>query len=69
MSSGKDFFWALSINGVLSREGADSMQPGPGSTVHWEYTPVPANPEQLPARTRISAKRWGTATSIRPIVA
>jgi len=38
------FFWALSINGVLSTEGADSMQPAPGSTVVWQFTPIPAGP-------------------------
>jgi hypothetical protein len=45
-------YWALSINNTLSPEGADSMQPGPGSAVVWTYTPIPANPQQLPARTR-----------------
>jgi hypothetical protein len=56
------FYWALSIDDVLSPEGADSMQPGPGSTVLWTYTPVPANPQQLPARTReVHARRASRA--------
>ena len=45
------FYWALFINGVLSPEGADSMQPGPGSTVLWQYTPIPTSPQGLAART------------------
>jgi hypothetical protein len=58
----QQFYWALSINGVLSPEGADSMQPGPGSTVLWAYTPVPANPQELPARTReVHARRASRA--------
>jgi uncharacterized protein DUF4430 len=51
------FYWALSINGVLSPEGADSIQPGPGSTVVWQYTPVPIDPHKLTARTRIIHSR------------
>lgn len=35
-----EYFWALKINDVLSQEGADSIQPGPGSTVLWIYTPI-----------------------------
>jgi hypothetical protein len=54
----QEFFWALSINGTLSQEGADSMQPGSGATVLWTYTPIPANQQQLPARTReVHARR------------
>jgi len=54
----QQFFWALSINGTLAQEGADSMQPGPGSTVLWTYAPIPASPQQLPARTReVHARR------------
>ncbi len=57
-ANNQQFFWALSINGTLSQEGADSMQPGPGSTVLWTYTPIPASPQQLPARTReVHARR------------
>lgn len=44
------FYWALSIKGVLSPEGADLMQPGP--TILWTYTPVLANPQRPSARTR-----------------
>ena len=51
-ANSQQYFWALSINGTLSPEGADSMQPGPGATVLWTYTPIPASPQQLPARTR-----------------
>jgi len=53
----QQFYWALSINGVLSSEGADSIQPGPGSAVLWRYTPIPANPQELPARTRVIHSR------------
>jgi hypothetical protein len=53
----QQFYWALLINGVLSPEGADSMQPGPGSSVVWQYTPIPTNPRQLAARTRVVHSR------------
>jgi hypothetical protein len=35
------FYWDLVINGVSSSQGADTTYPGPGSTVVWQYTPVP----------------------------
>jgi hypothetical protein len=60
----QQFYWALSINAVLSPEGADSMQPGPGSTVLWAYTPVPANPQQLLARTREIHARRATRSAL-----
>ena len=61
----QQFYWALMVNGVLSSEGADSMQPGPGSTVLWQYTPVPANPQQLAARTRIVHARRAERAAIK----
>ena len=36
MPNTQQYYWALSINGVLSPEGADSMQPGPGAMVVWQ---------------------------------
>jgi len=60
MPSNQQYYWALSINGVLSPEGADSMQPGPGSSVTWQYTPMPTDPQKLAARTRmIHSRRAG----------
>jgi hypothetical protein len=57
-ANNQGFFWALSIDGTLAQEGADSMQPGPGATVIWTFTPIPANTHQLPARTReVHARR------------
>lgn len=53
----QQFYWALTINGVLSPEGADSMQPGPGAMVVWQYTPIPADAQKLPARTRLIHSR------------
>ena len=53
----QQFYWALTIDGVLSSEGADSMQPGPGSMVVWQYTPLPTDPQKLAARTRIIHSR------------
>lgn len=51
-SNNRQFYWALLINGVPSSEGADSMQPGPGSTVLWQFSPIPANQQELAPRTR-----------------
>jgi Domain of unknown function (DUF4430) len=52
----QQYFWALKINDVLSSEGADSMQPGPGSTVLWTYTPI-AQMQQLPPRAQVIHER------------
>ena len=35
-SNTQKFYWELLIDGVPSQEGADSMQPQPGSTVVWQ---------------------------------
>src|SRR6266851_3729456 len=61
----QQFYWALSIDGVLSPEGADSMQPGPGAAVLWTYTPVPATPQQLSARTREVHARRANRTALK----
>jgi hypothetical protein len=61
----QQFYWALMINGVLSAEGADSMQPGPGSTVLWQYTPIPTSPQQLAGRTRIVHQRRAERAAIK----
>ena len=55
-SNNQEYFWSLEINKVLSTEGADSMQPGPGATVLWTYAPVPKM-QQLPARAQAMHER------------
>ena len=66
LSNNQQLYWALLIDDVLSMEGADSMQPAPGSTVLWQYRPVPADPRELAARTRIvHSRRAARATSVR----
>jgi hypothetical protein len=60
----QQFYWDLKVNGVVSQEGADSMQPGPGAEVLWEYTPISAS--QLTARTQtIHARRKQRASETR----
>lgn len=49
----QQFYWELKINGVASLEGADSMQPGPGSEVLWEYTPIAARQQQITGRVQV----------------
>src|SRR5580700_1167597 len=51
------YYWKLSVNGIDSQTGADTTLPAPGSTVLWTYTPVPANPSQLPPRTKVVQSR------------
>lgn len=50
LASNAQSYWQLLIDGVPSPEGADSMQPGPGSTVLWQFTPVPTDAQKLAAR-------------------
>jgi hypothetical protein len=50
-------YWALSVSGIISSAGADTTFPGPGSTVLWKYTPIPANPAKLTARARVVQSR------------
>ena len=64
-STNQQFYWALLINGVLSSEGADSMQPGPGSTVVWQYTPVPAGSQGLAERTMAIHSRRAARAAFR----
>ena len=60
----QQFYWDLKINGAVSQEGADSMQPGPGAEVLWEYTPVLAG--QLTARAQtIHSRRKQRASETR----
>jgi uncharacterized protein DUF4430 len=54
-ANNSQFYWALSINGVVSSTGADTAYPGPGSTVLWQYTPV--HPEALTARAKVVQSR------------
>jgi Domain of unknown function (DUF4430) len=56
-ANNNQFYWALSINGVASSTGADTAYPGPGSTVIWQYTPIPANLEGLTARAKVVQSR------------
>jgi hypothetical protein len=56
-ASNNDFFWKLSINGIPSQAGADTANPGPGSTVLWEYTPVSANQGAVTARSKVVQSR------------
>jgi hypothetical protein len=66
LSNNQQSYWALLINDVLSMEGADSMQPPPGSTVLWQFSPVPADPQKLAARTRmVHSRRAARAKSVR----
>jgi hypothetical protein len=54
----QQFYWELKINGAASQEGADSTQPGPGSEVLWEYTPIAAAEQQLTGRAQaVHARR------------
>jgi hypothetical protein len=48
--SNDQFFWSLLINDVPSSAGADTTYPGPGATVLWKYTPVPAAAHEEPSR-------------------
>lgn len=57
LANNSQFFWELLIDDVPSNEGADSMQPAPGSTVLWQYNPVPQDPTKLAARTRLVHER------------
>jgi hypothetical protein len=59
----KQFYWSLAVNGVLTSTGADTTLPGPGSTVLWKYTPIPANPDELAARTRVVQSRRASRTA------
>ncbi|MGB8354293.1 MAG: DUF4430 domain-containing protein [Chthoniobacteraceae bacterium] len=47
------FYWQLSVNGVVSTTGADTTLPNPGATVAWNYTPIPQNPADLTSRTQV----------------
>lgn len=49
----QEFFWQLLINGNPSQLGADLEQPAPGSTVVWQYTPIPSNPQQMVPRSSV----------------
>jgi hypothetical protein len=56
-ANNSQFYWQLLIDGVPSQEGADSEQPRPGSTVMWQYTPVPQNADALSQRSRLLRER------------
>jgi hypothetical protein len=51
------FYWQLLIDGLPSQEGADSEQPRPGSTITWQYTPIPPNSDDFSSRTRLIHSR------------
>lgn len=51
------FFWQLFINGAPSQQGADTEQPGPGSTVLWQYTQISKDARELSARSRVVRDR------------
>lgn len=53
----QQLYWALSVNGISSTTGADTTLPSPGSKVTWTYTPIPQNPANLTARTRVVHSR------------
>jgi hypothetical protein len=58
LSNSAQYYWELLINEVASQVGADLALPPPGATVTWQYTPVPANPQQLTERARaVHARR------------
>lgn len=66
-ANNQQFYWELKINGVASLEGADSMQPGPGSEVLWEYTPMTGSEQTLAPRARVvHARRRERASMIGP---
>src|SRR5262245_23027587 len=50
LQSNDQFFWSLLINDVPSSSGADTTYPGPGASVLWKYTPVPAAAHEAPGR-------------------
>jgi len=59
-ASNDQFYWELKINGVAAQDGADSMQPLPGSDVTWVYTPTGAATDRLSGRAKIiHARRAG----------
>lgn len=65
-TNNQQYYWELKINGAVSQEGADSMQPGPGSEVLWEYTPIAATEQTLAPRAKIvHARRRDRASVIR----
>jgi hypothetical protein len=51
------FYWKLAVNGMASLTGADTTFPGPGSTVLWTYTRIPADSADLPPRTNVVQSR------------
>ena len=65
LASNAQFYWELLIDDVRSQEGPDSMQPGPGSSVLWQFTPVPSDPQKLAARTRVVHARRAERSSAR----
>ena len=61
----QQFYWELLIDGVASQEGADSEQPGPGATVLWQYTPLPANQQGTSRRSRLVQSRRAAGRTSR----
>jgi len=49
-ANNQSFYWQLSVNGVPSNEGADSVRPAAGSTVTWAYTSIAHQTGDLPPR-------------------
>jgi hypothetical protein len=66
LPTNNQYYWNLSINNQDSKTGAETAYPVPGSTVLWKYVAIPANPQDLTARTRvIHSRRAARATAGR----